>query len=117
MPGLRWKRKAGSEVRAAPPGAGFTRLFGRSVARAFMPGRGRAGQSDKVELTGEDLRNRDAQTRQDPRGDRLPPAAVTQLDVALPVLAQAVDPDRRRDGIGEPDLRDTRFQVGAQLGA
>src|SRR3954469_3340139 len=42
--------EAGSEVRAAHPGAGFTRLFGRSVARAFMPGRGRAGQSDKAEL-------------------------------------------------------------------
>src|SRR5947199_196203 len=32
--------EAGSEVRAAHSGAGFTRLFGRSVARALMPGRG-----------------------------------------------------------------------------
>src|SRR5436305_1549193 len=42
--------EAGSEVKATPPGAGFTRLFGRSVARALMPGRGRTEQSDEGEL-------------------------------------------------------------------
>src|SRR3954470_3726656 len=31
-------------------GAGFSRLFVSHVARAFMPGRGRRSQSDKVEL-------------------------------------------------------------------
>src|SRR5436853_5526490 len=68
-------------------------------------------------LAGEDLRNRNPQTRENPRDNPLPPAAAAQLQVALPVLAQAVDPDRLRGGICEPDLGDTRFQVSAELGA
>src|SRR3954469_19091004 len=62
--------EAGSEVKATPPGAGFTRLFGRSVARALMPGRGRAEQSDKGELGRRRFRERTQRTARTSRTKR-----------------------------------------------